>query len=712
MTDYDISGITVHIPTSTENYINFMRQINPFITNFNSDFTKRYNREGNCTNIYNNALYIIDTFLSPPIQKCVNMLNDRGIYSIDEKIFKQQYLKDSFVPFMEAVDEMMYETEIIESNRQEAKEFRQQRKSSRSRWSGGGFGISGALKGAAKAGALNMASGALHSARNAVGNAGSAIAASAEKSAVFSKYREILREEMQNILSETIYKIIKCLEQNTNCSFAYLIDGNSPDSDIARSIINSYQAGKIPNAQAKEQLVLALKNNPAELEIYKLLWSKCGDENGDLRKMAAFFDVPLADHILSLASHHCESIFADHCKEYMTAANPLPIAIKIEADVITARDKIKEYCEKQKIPLKDIAVYEKCSTVLHEVEEELCTVNGIRHDTRQTAEAVRNDRTLFYEYLQNKNLDEENVYEGLCKLSFQSALYQDKLREIFEQEKTFRDPTKIFSNLKEISKKYFSEEKTPLGKIEFARTDQSLEQKEKNIRNITQMPEHEIPVMLINYASNGKSGILLTNLALRIYSKGLFSSENKMVIYHNFLDITCCGNNKYVVQTPNGRLEFTIKSGMDIAMQNHLCKLLQNAIFTIKNLKPEELNSLRFIDAASLRCDCGTLLPTNTTICPSCFKIYTKEKIFVNTMPCKSCGNRMPEGKNFCNKCGSKLTNETAECENNDTVNQMTPDTAATNGVILTKITAPCCPKCGNNIKEGKRFCSKCGTAL
>lgn len=58
-------------------------------------------------------------------------------------------------------------------------------------------------------------------------------------------------------------------------------------------------------------------------------------------------------------------------------------------------------------------------------------------------------------------------------------------------------------------------------------------------------------------------------------------------------------------------------------------------------------------------------------------------------MTCPKCGNEVPEGKKFCGKCGTKL--EDAPVVNN-----------ATN----------VCAKCGAELTPGKKFCGKCGTPV
>ena len=202
--------------------------------------------------------------------------------------------------------------------------------------------------------------------------------------------------------------------------------------------------------------------------------------------------------------------------------------------------------------------------------------------------------------------------------------------------------------------------------------------------------------MLVNYASNGKSGILFTNCMLRIYGKGLFSSENKSVAYASVDEVVCCGKNKYKIHSFDGDLEFMIQSGLNNIMQNRLCAFLNETLFTIKNIRQQELLYIKDIDQSSLECECGMKLPVNATICPACFKMYTKDNVFVDTIPCRFCQNRIPVGKKFCSKCGNTV----------DDVSKTLSVTSRAEQAFRF------CPNCGIKLKEGKIFCSKCGTKI
>ncbi len=97
------------------------------------------------------------------------------------------------------------------------KVYRETRKQFRNQWSGGGFGIAGALKGAAMAGVLNMGSGAVHSIANAIGNAQTNSKAKAEKIKMIHSVTKDTLNEIRSLtakLKTNVKNHIKALYPN------------------------------------------------------------------------------------------------------------------------------------------------------------------------------------------------------------------------------------------------------------------------------------------------------------------------------------------------------------------------------------------------------------------------------------------------------------------------------------------------------------------
>lgn len=95
----------------------------------------------------------------------------------------------------------------IDENVNVQKAYREVRKQFRNQWSGGGFGIAGALKGAAMAGVLNMGSGVVHSMANAIGNAQTDSKAKAKKKELIHSIIKDTPQEIGSLTTQLIDNI-------------------------------------------------------------------------------------------------------------------------------------------------------------------------------------------------------------------------------------------------------------------------------------------------------------------------------------------------------------------------------------------------------------------------------------------------------------------------------------------------------------------------
>lgn len=144
------------------------------------------------------ALEIYDISREDYIRKCVDLSGFfNGVEHIENQIMSISHDKD-----------MM-------------KEYRAARKASRGKFVGGGFGISGAIKGSVKAGALNATTGMAHSLVNTVGDAGSSIAAAARKAGVYnSDTKNLLSKGIQDAFLKTFSNHVRLV--NTYYSEYYV----------------------------------------------------------------------------------------------------------------------------------------------------------------------------------------------------------------------------------------------------------------------------------------------------------------------------------------------------------------------------------------------------------------------------------------------------------------------------------------------------------
>ncbi|OUN08455.1 hypothetical protein B5G42_14540 [Flavonifractor sp. An91] len=160
----------------------------------------------------------------------------------------QTYISEYCDNLGAVVEEITEEYHKILAHQQEMTEYRQMRKASRGRVVGGGFGLSGAVKGMATAGAINMATGALHSIGNAFGEMGTAISASSAKDNLFrrSNIREKIGNALMTVLFYMHYALVDLINAHQSqfhlCSYtgAELAKANKIQSDLMQGNISEY----------------------------------------------------------------------------------------------------------------------------------------------------------------------------------------------------------------------------------------------------------------------------------------------------------------------------------------------------------------------------------------------------------------------------------------------------------------------------------------
>lgn len=191
--------------------------------------------------------------------------------------------------------------EIVEESycsilsKQEGEEaYRRARKASRGRWQGGGFGLSGAIKGAVQAGAMNAASGLGHSLANAVGNTGSAISAMASKNELYHSLHT------KNLLISGIKHDLIIFSMNV----AILIENENPtyicmDYDEKKAEALLENAKRFPDRRT-ELLLQAFEQDPTNKTLLSYLFTLFPAERKEVYRAAEHFLVDISAQVESL----------------------------------------------------------------------------------------------------------------------------------------------------------------------------------------------------------------------------------------------------------------------------------------------------------------------------------------------------------------------------------------------------------------------------
>lgn len=626
-------------------------------------FDKWYTSQHNCDSVYKNADSILNKTIGLIIKKGVEMISSQGVYSIDENIFIDKYLTGSLDTFFEALDFMKDKIFDIEGREQSEREYRWTRKENRGKVIGGGFGLKGAIKGMATAGAMNATTGMMHSLGNALGNMGSSISASQNKAAVYKNSREPLKEALILCALHVQDGIRDALKKEANVKCKKI---TSMNINQAGAIVKNYRQGRIPDEQKLKQIVLALSLNPYEGEVYDIIWDDYKDKNGELRKMAAYFGDSLEQRIREKSKKYGETLFTKNCSMYENAFNKQKVAMKCEEQIRITLNILIKYCKDYDIQETDVPVMEKCRQLLKSIDHNIRTVHGNTYETRELAERVASDYRIFYKGLSENFIFDEQTYDYILSREYCTEEFKSILNPLFDKEKKRRTPENIYENIFEIIKEDLGDSLLNRKWIDIPNYIGDIQPKEITIRTITEMPNDEIPLLLFNSSSNGKSGILITNYGLRIYSKGLLSNTNQFYPIDQIEMFECIGINVYAIHIYNQEiLKTSIKQkNLDADEQIALGETITKIIRLISNLLPESRKQLHRILDGTIICECGMHLFSNETICPSCKKMRKANGEFVEARTCPYCNAIIPGMTKFCPICGNSLTEKIIENSN------------------------------------------------
>ena len=162
MADFTLFNRTISIPNAYIRYRNMQHQAGQASMQVIKEFKHWYDR---CFGIeavlekLDEVVYgLIDQYV---VDELYGRLASMEIYDISRGDYIRQCVDMSYLD--ESVERIEYRIMEITQDKNAMKAYREARKAYRGKFIGGGFGISGAIKGSVKAGALNATTGMAHS---------------------------------------------------------------------------------------------------------------------------------------------------------------------------------------------------------------------------------------------------------------------------------------------------------------------------------------------------------------------------------------------------------------------------------------------------------------------------------------------------------------------------------------------------------------------
>ena len=207
---FRLLGQDVAISEAAESYNTYRKLFIGQAKTAANQFFDMYERNQSLEDVVRKTPDQIAACIAPSVELCIQILVDHGVYTIDREQFSSTY-RSYLDRWKKAYEAICDQYDSIVSEQEELDQYRVARRENRGRWVGGGFGVGGALKGAATAGAMNMVSGAAHRVVNGVGKIFSSLSASSEMRKIFndSKTRSSLARSVWNTVFYLHYALIE-----------------------------------------------------------------------------------------------------------------------------------------------------------------------------------------------------------------------------------------------------------------------------------------------------------------------------------------------------------------------------------------------------------------------------------------------------------------------------------------------------------------------
>ena len=285
MKQFPVLGKTITFSDNEEKTVEFRLAFRKLGYISAQSFDEVYKKFENIDQVYAYIDEVGKLFINTGINKLVDYLIEYGIYDATvESIVESDRYDDICSDWNNTVYFFSRDYEDLHREYNQEVERRSNRFDNRARVVGGGFGVSGALKGALFAEGVNLATGALHGVVNFIGNALDRSALERKKEKMFGK--RFYREEFKRAIHLTINSLWMHLVSMLKWRLPLLYP-REEQFNKAENLYKNFIAQKIPENKKAEVLFEIIQNNVDFKGIYEeqclsLVDSKTRDEILDL----------------------------------------------------------------------------------------------------------------------------------------------------------------------------------------------------------------------------------------------------------------------------------------------------------------------------------------------------------------------------------------------------------------------------------------------
>lgn len=393
-----LNAVEVHVPPERAAYnrirLKYQRLAEEAASGFSASYAETFK---NIDDIHNKCTDQVIAMLRDAMEVAVQDVVTQGIYDIDLELFANylgQYVtwEDDF-----AVVDDRYMAIVLKAEELDA--YRTQRRESRGRWVGGGFGLSGAVKGAMQAGALNVATGAVHGLFNLTAKGITAVGDAIKKNELYSA--PSTKATLVDAVYRTIFAVHLGLIDAINDKKPGTITGavTAEDQEKATRLVQNVEANRLPQDSIQQVLHEALSLDPYNERIYTLWLKNFGDRTGELDTVEGFFGMSVSarakQDLIDARKATLDFSTAEACDASLAALTAYAESINYRDldKERTAVNAIKDAHEQAKRTHAG-TVYPTIEAAEAAKDEEARTVRGVTYDTHDRAAKARSEKTV------------------------------------------------------------------------------------------------------------------------------------------------------------------------------------------------------------------------------------------------------------------------------------------------------------------------------
>lgn len=645
--EFIILGEKIKLTKEEVNERDFRASIKGFKGETIEVFDNWYDNSGNLDSMCRNLAETLKILIMPLVEYAVEMLNEHGVYTIDEAGFLEEYGSNCLDPVEEVINQLEEALNMVHQREEDEKAERAYRKAGRSRMTGGGFGVRGAMQGAVMAGSFNMATGALYSVGNFFGDIASGLKTASQKEKIYNQLKEPLKvalSECIDILCDDIREAFK--------SEAGMVCAVPEESKIkkALTILHNYKAKRIPKEKVKEQLLVALSYNYYDIDIYDSLFFEFGDKNKSIQDMANYFCLPFELVVGRFIEGNIERIYLKHLEEFENTSNNRVKVLQFENEIENALKEIKECCEEYGIDYEDVPRVYDCESLLRKCDWLKRSFRGQVFSSIERKQEIEKYYTKWESSFRfNENFNAQKILEDM---ECENNEFQKEILDFFSSEIDRRNPKKIYSNIEDIINDTFGVKKAEKFKSIFM---------DGRVSNFSDSTVDVTGVPLVKSCpeanQNVGSGLLISSKYL------VFENDaNERVSYpvEDIVSIGCVKKDMANIELKDGSKTeaWLYMKDYSLKRQIQVCEILTKVISLLQDLAPYDRENLGRILFGNTSCTCGNLLYSDEKICPNCNRIKMPDGNFVESVKCHNCGKILPFSAKFCSWCGGATRQE------------------------------------------------------